>query len=151
MATAEHEIPTEEAIYAHMRSVHPKYRRCAGGDHNWDIAHNVQGYTAGGRKFRGSDLRDAAWFEGTDTCIEDENEERGCGRERNYQMEWNHRSQGLVRTTEYSYSNMHPDLASPKGISFTGISVRTEMPDIIREERVRRRMLQVATPAKGAA
>ncbi|MEU1552230.1 hypothetical protein ABZ517_05835 [Streptomyces scabiei] len=148
---AAYEHPTAEEVYAHIRGVDPKYRRCAGGDHNWDIGHNVQGYSASGRKFRGSDLRGAAWFDCTDTCIVDDKKERGCGRERNYQMEWQQRSQSLVRTTDYSYSNMHPGLASPKGISLTGISVRSEMPDIIREERIRRAMLQLASPERGAA
>jgi len=151
VAATQHEVPTEAEIYAHMRNVPAKYRRCAGGDHNWDIGHNVQGYTASGRKFRGSDLRGAAWFDCTDTCVPDDNRERGCGRERNYQMEWSQRSQSLVRTTDYSYGNMHPDLASPHGISQTGISVRSEMPDLIREERIRRAMVQLASPEKGAA
>jgi hypothetical protein len=151
VATAQHEIPTEDEVYAHFRSIEPKYRRCAGGDHNWDIMSNAQGYTASGRRFRGSDLRGAAWFDCTDTCVIDDNKERGCGRQRNYQMEWNQRSQSLVRTTDYGYTNMHPDLASPKGVSHTGINVRSEMPDIIREELIRRAMVRLANSGKGAA
>ncbi|AZM47871.1 hypothetical protein DMB38_20600 [Streptomyces sp. WAC 06738] len=134
-----------------MRGIHPKYRRCKGGDHNWDIMTNAQGYTASGNKFRGGDLRRASWFECTDTCVVDEHEERGCGRKRRYQMEWNERSQSLVRTTEYSYDDMHPDLASPAGVSHTGINVRAEMPDLIREDRIRRSLVKIASPHMGAA
>lgn len=155
MATIEaHELPTEEEVYAHMRAILPKLRPCKGGDHNWDMT-EAQGYTASGRRFRGSDLRDAAWFECTDTCLPDDHGTRGCGRQRSYQMEWSPRIQDLVRTTDYSYSNMHPDLASPKGVSLTGINPRSEMPDIIRSEKIRRNLLKVAAPhpssSKGAA
>ncbi|MFV0135578.1 hypothetical protein ACLGIH_20540 [Streptomyces sp. HMX87] len=150
MTTSEaHELPTEEEVYDHIRSIAPRYRRCAAGDHNWKMTEGA-GYTAGGRAFRGSDLSRAAWFECTDTCVPDEEGERGCGRQRGYEMEYDARRGRLVRTTVYSYSNMNPELASPKGISFTGINVRSEMPDVMRDDQVRRQLLQV-TAVKGAA
>lgn len=152
MAIEADEFPTLDEIYDHMRNVRTEYQRCKGGDHNWQMT-NAQGYTKTGQRFRGSDLRTAAWFECTDTCLVNADGVQGCGRQRDYQMEWNSRIQDLFRTTDYTYSNMHPDLASPKGISTTGINARSIMPNFVRSEQIRRRMFQIAkpTPVQGAA
>lgn len=151
MATIEaSELPSEDEVLDHIRNIAPRYRRCKAGDHNWQMTQGT-GYTASGRLYKGNDLSRAAWFECADTCVVEEGGQRGCGRQRTYQMEYDTRRQRLVRTTEYTYSNMNPDLISPKGISFTGINVRSEMPDVVRDAEVRRMLVRFATPVKGAA
>ncbi|WP_369042313.1 hypothetical protein [Streptomyces sp. Midd1] len=145
---AAYELPTEDEVYDHIRGIAPRYRRCAGGDHNWEMTQGT-GYTANGRPFKGNDLSKAAWIDCTDSCVVEKGNQRGCGQQRKYQMEYDGRRGRLVRTTDYSYSNRNEELVSPKGISTTGISLRSEMPDLVREDKLRRTFLKLAT--KGAA
>lgn len=142
------EAPTEDEVFEHFRSIPTRYQRCAAGDHNWDMTQATP-YNSSGNRYRGQDITKAAWLDCADTCVPDNDGERGCSRKRSYQMEYDSRRQGFVRTTEYTYAQRHPDLVSPKGISLTGINARSEMPDVRRDRSIRQQMLRIA--AKGAA
>jgi hypothetical protein len=125
------EVPTEEEIYDHLDSIPAKLEKCAAADHNWEMT-AWTGYTKSGRVTK--DPNKASWFEGTDTCVVQRGGSGGCGEQRHYQME--PRGGRLERTTGYTYSNHNPTLKSPRGISFTGISKRSVMPDVVRRRKI---------------
>ncbi|MGW3153798.1 hypothetical protein [Streptomyces sp. NPDC001089] len=129
MATdASFDLPTEAEIYDHIDSIPAKLRRCAAGDHNWDMTSWV-GYTPSGKQTK--DPNRAASFDITDTCVVERGGQRGCGEQRHYQA-----AKDLTKISEYTYSNHNPLVVSPRGISFTGISKRSAMPAVIRRTKI---------------
>ncbi|MGW3273596.1 hypothetical protein ACWDFH_19300 [Streptomyces kronopolitis] len=128
-------LPTDGEVEDFMDAIPAKLRKCAAAKHDWNMSDWV-GYDAKGNALkRGSDPNTARVFEVTDICPQ-------CSYRRHYDMGWRHGR--IKRISEYSYSERNPQLVSPRGVSQTGIVVRSDIIDRTRQNQITGRRLQLA-------
>ncbi|MEU1816175.1 hypothetical protein ABZ543_13390 [Streptomyces roseifaciens] len=127
------EPATEDDVYAHMSSIPASLTECAAARHKW-MPHDWTGYTSHGNVTK--DPKKVAVAEITQRC-------QRCKLKRHLTYNRTTRSKEIT-----GYSDRHPSLISPYGVSQTGISVRAQMDCEVLERQTFKIPVQV--PPSGA-
>ncbi|MEU9050080.1 hypothetical protein AB0D37_06700 [Streptomyces sp. NPDC048384] len=106
---------SDEEVYAHVESIPQELVDCLADRHTW-VAYDWHGENANGRPVRNPN--NAVSINVTQRCDR-------CDELRHATLTIGRR--GPIDRTGWSYSNRHPALVSPQGISKTGLSVRREL------------------------